>query len=186
MLSLKDHKQVRFPKEEDFIVLGEESAPYMSKWEFFAVLSLAEIPNFKANVDWIAKRLGSTTERIRPILEILIHYQLILKVNGKYCASKKQITAPTGYSPHALKTVHEEYIQKSIETLWSSSKSIKDISGVTIAIHEDKLPEAIRRIKDFRRTLSYYLHGDGESPLNQVYRLNIQLYSLTPSIEKKK
>jgi len=49
------------------------------------------------------------------------------------------------------------------------------MSGITVLISEDKIPEASRRIKEFRRSLAHFLAIDqGEA----LYRLNIEFFPL--------
>ena len=180
LLSLGEHTQKGFPKDADFTVLSAEHASLMAHWEFYAILSLAEIRPFKPDPNWIAKRLGSTVDRVGPILDALILMELIVKKKDGWFPSGKQITAPSDFPTSALKEVHREYIEKSVTALMTHPSETGDISGITIAIPEKKLPEAARRIKEFRRTLAAYLND--ESGTDEVYRINIQMFALSKKI----
>ncbi len=54
----------------------------------------------------------------------------------------------------------------------------QDISGITLLISSDKISEAKRRIKEFRRSLAQYLEAPAGSPKPELYRIGVQLFPL--------
>lgn len=52
-----------------------------------------------------------------------------------------------------------------------------DYSGTTIAVPANKLAEAKRRIKEFRRSFSSWIAQDNEAKTD-VYRMNVQFFPL--------
>ncbi len=57
---------------------------------------------------------------------------------------------------------------------------MRDVSGMTMAVSKERLAEARKMIRDFRRRISGYMEGGKR---NAVYRLNIQLFPLTQEKE---
>jgi uncharacterized protein (TIGR02147 family) len=175
LLSLAEGKAERFPRNEDFIVPPDSLWEPMSHWYFYAVLSLSELSSFRCQPKWIAKRLGIRPEEAQGALDVAIQQGLIVKQGAGWTASGKQLRAPGTFPASSLKAVHRQYMEKAVASL-SYPPEMRDISGMTFAIDMARLPEAIRRIRDFRRTLATYLAGGKR--LDSVYRLNIQLFSL--------
>lgn len=174
LLSLHEPSST-FPDDRDYVVPPASTAKWMAHWEFYAVLSILEIPKVAQDVDALAERLGSRRETISGILGCLAENGLIRKVNRRWVPSGVRLTTPPDFPAASAKASHRENIEKSIESLMSGDWQTRDISGITVAMPIEKFPEAVRRIKVFRRMLGRYL-GEGEP--DSVYRLNIQFFPL--------
>jgi uncharacterized protein (TIGR02147 family) len=124
----------------------------------------------------MAERLGAEVSEIEFICELLEEEGLISPSVDKWNFKNLSLSTKRGASRQSLFKVHEDYIRKSIDALKSTAKEECDISGMTFCCPKSKLPEAMRRIREFRRSLAAYL-SDGD--LEEVYRLNIQLLPLT-------
>ncbi|RYZ82837.1 MAG: DUF4423 domain-containing protein [Proteobacteria bacterium] len=73
---------------------------------------------------------------------------------------------------------HQQWIEKSLEVL-HGDRNETDFSGITMAIPSAKFDEAVRRIRDFRRSLGLFL-CDETSDFDEVARLNIQFFVVRP------
>lgn len=96
-------------------------------------------------------------------------------MNGRLVPAGRPLTALPTFDNKALKQVHAEYILKARDSMMNDPSAVRDISGITAATNLKKLPEAVRRIKVFRRTLAEFLKD--ENP-DAVFRLNVQLFPL--------
>lgn len=152
------------------------SAEGMEHWEFYAVLSLLELETTKHSVPWIAKRLGTSEERVAKCIRGLEKFRYIEKDGKRWKIATPQLTnpPPQGKPNPVLQNVQREYIEIATRAIHHPIDT-RDLSGSTIAMCSQKLPEAWRRIREFRRALADYL-ADG--PKDSVYRINIQLFRL--------
>lgn len=66
LLAMHEGSQ-HFPTDESYLSASPISAEQMQHWEFYAVLSLLELPEIKTDAAYMAKRLNSNTERIANI-----------------------------------------------------------------------------------------------------------------------
>ena len=159
--------------QQSYVLLKRELIEMISNWEYDAVLNLLQIKNLKSTVKNIAAHLRINVELTAEILARLQKLGLIHKENGRWCVKHSHTTTPADVPNAALRRLHRQYIQKAISSLRRDLPQERDITGITMAISKERLPEAKKRIKEFRRSLSFYLEN-GEK--NEVYRLNIQLF----------
>lgn len=157
----------------------------LSRWYHLAILDLTTTKGFKPNVRWVADRLKITTQEVRDAIARLERLGL-LEVSAKaWIKSQTRIQFPTDRSQKAVREFHAQMITKALAELEDGSAAAfaaRDITGTTMAIDAAKIPEAKKLIAAFRRKLSSFL-SDSESP-NEVYQLNVQLFSLTKGARK--
>ena len=64
--------------------LSLEYFKIISDWYYFAILSLAEIPDFKCNPEWISKRLNISNRTAKLAIEKLIKLEMLELNNIKH------------------------------------------------------------------------------------------------------
>jgi len=163
------------PTLKTYNVLDSEIFDAISSWEHFAVLSLLETRNCKHNVTSIAHRLNIGTGVVIDVLARLERLGLIRRNSGRWYVAKQDLASTTDIPSSALRKAHCQTIEKALYALENQAIEERDITGMTMAISKKKLPEAKRMIKEFRWKLCEYLET-GEK--DEVYRINIQLFSL--------
>jgi len=174
LLAVIEGRSRPIPEDSSFTVASLD-ANGMEFWEFFAVLSLLELKGAVCEARWIAQRLGSTLERVSRCLSGLERQGYIRKERKGWRLAPIQLTTPLGCGSMAVVNAISEYILLGNSRLKSGGTDQVDFSGCTIAVNSKNLPEAIRRIKEFRRSLADFL---SDEPKDSVYRLNLQLFRL--------
>lgn len=155
-------------------VLTEEQLTLIAGWQFYAILSALEIDHQQFTQEEVGKLIGCPPDVARESIALLIELGMVTFDGKKYVPINERLTTTHNIPSPALVKAHQDYINKALESL-TSYRSESDFSGITMAISKKKLPEAQRRIREFRRSLSEFLN-DGE--LDAVYRINIQLFPL--------
>lgn len=90
----------------------------ISDWYYFAILSLAEIDNFRADEEWIAQRLNISKKEAKLALARLLKLGMLeVDKNGKVRATGIQYKTPTDTLNMSLKN-------HTIQTLDLASKSL--------------------------------------------------------------
>lgn len=161
--------------ERKFTQLDNEALEVICGWEHYAILSVLELSHFPGTVTAAAKRLNISTGVVIPALHRMERLGLVERRGHQWASLGKQLTTTQGIQNAALRKANREYIEKALYSLYQHATSERDISGITMAISNKKLPQAFEMIRDFRRKLCSFLE-DGVK--DEVYRLNVQLFPL--------
>jgi uncharacterized protein (TIGR02147 family) len=81
------------------------------------------------------------------------------------------------------KKLQKQILEQSIEALVNLPIEVRNHTSMTMAVDPKLLPEAIERIKKFRRELTEFLETSGEA--TEVYQMSLSLFPIT-QIEKNK
>ncbi len=163
--------------KNNYHLIALDSFKLLADWYHFAILELTCVTDFKYDFVWIASQLNLSVTEARQAVERLIRLDLVEEKNGKLIKTKALITNyDEGITNSALKTLQRHVLQKALESIDLTPQNEKDITSMTMAIDESKLPEAKKKIKDFRRQLCQYLEKGKQT---RVYNLGIQLYPLS-------
>lgn len=162
--------------EPQFSELDLETFEVISSWEHFAILAFLEISDAKTEVRAIAKALDISIDSASQAVARLEGLGLIKKISGKWGLTGRNLSTPSNTPSAALRKNNRQHIELSLASLERDPIDRRDITGITMAIDPQKLPEAQKLIKEFRRSLSAYLESGNKQ---SVYRLNIQLFPLS-------
>lgn len=159
-----------------FYQLNEDQLSALVDWEYFATLSLLETRDVSLSPQWLAARLGISSERAQEVLDRLVRLNLIVLKRSRYHLVHKHVTTTEEVPSSALKEAHRQNIQQALVSLYEDSVSLRDISSISLAVDLAKLPEAKKLIKSFRQKMSRLLEKGNKT---EVYNLNIQLFPIT-------
>jgi uncharacterized protein (TIGR02147 family) len=170
----------------DFELLSDEQFNTISKWYYFGIREMINLPYFIEDFDWIAKQLGgkiTATEAKRAIRDLLTISLLDRDENGKLIVKNSTFKTTTDIASEGLKRFHEGMINNALESIRKTEVSKRDISGRTINISEKNLGRLKEYIKDFRDKVEELFE---ESCVDsKTYQLNVQLFPLNQGIEKE-
>jgi uncharacterized protein (TIGR02147 family) len=153
----------------------------ISDWYYFAILSLAEIEDFSIDKKWISQRLNiSTKQAADAVVKLRSLEMLVQREDGQWIASGLQFKVPGEISSSAVKNHTDQSLELARESLYRDQLEKRDFSTITMAIDPDKLPEAKRIIKSFKKKISKVLETGKK---REVYKLAVQLFPL--SLENK-
>jgi hypothetical protein len=143
----------------------------------FAILSLLETENFAGTAAAVAARLSISTVEARRALRRLITVELVKAEGDAFrLAGKPGLATSQDISSAAIRRAHRQHLAENAAALEEVAVELRDISSITMAVDPARLPEAKKRIQDFRRSLSAFLEGGVK---REVYRIDIQLVPLT-------
>ncbi len=165
--------------------LLEESrhASIIAEWEYAAILSLLDVPEFKPDPTWVGARLGITARRSQECLEALIATGfLIRQPNGRLLKSSPAYRTTDNVSSDALRRSHAETLQHAALKMDSVPIKFRDNSSITIALDPKKLPMLKALSRRYRREF-IALAEKGER--TEVYQLAIHLFPWTQVTTKK-
>ena len=163
------------PPAAEFVEMEMEKMRVIADWEHFAILALLETDDCKHSVSWISNKLDIGTGTVMEALSRLEKVGMLKKENGKWLTTGASLTTSTDIPDPSLRKHHQQYIEKALFSLENHSVEERDITGITMAIDQRRLPEAKKMIRNFRRQLCKFLEG-GEQ--DRVYRINLQLFPI--------
>lgn len=156
----------------------------VSDWYYFAILSLAEIPNFEANPTWISKRLNISKREAKIAIDRLIKLEMLVENEDGSCeASGVEYKTPTDILNASLKNHTVQTLELAADSVINDPVEERDFSTITMAIDPRNLGEAKKMIKSFRKRLSKKLESGNKK---EVYKLAIQLFPLSRENKKEK
>ncbi|HYX38534.1 MAG TPA: TIGR02147 family protein [Oligoflexus sp.] len=171
-------------------VQSEEShdqLEFFTEWFNVAIYELALTPYFTEDPKELA---GLLTPRIRPeqarkSLELLQRLGLLRKdeSSGRLMTTRNRVSTGDEIASLAIIRYHQKMIDLGKESLTSVEASLRDISAISIAIPEHKLPEFKKEISALRKKLLSM--ADEETSPDAVYQVNFQLFPLSRQKPKK-
>lgn len=171
-----DSESLKHKKEKE---LSIDCFNAMKEWYHYGITQLLYIESFVDDAKWIAKMLSITELEAKLAVDRLIRLEILDRdENGKLYRTATHLSTTTDIASAGIRHFQKQILEKSIASLESDNISERDITSITIAINEDRIPEAKTEIKKFRMKMSEFL-ATGEK--TRVYNLGIHLIPLSKS-----
>jgi uncharacterized protein (TIGR02147 family) len=168
--------------DADFQNLALDQFRMISDWYHYAILELIDVKGFESDAAWIAKKLGIKKIEAQTALERLERLEMIQKnKRGQYeNTSGQNTTVGNEFTAVAFRKLQKQILLQSIEALENLDIAERDHSSMTMAIDPLLLPEAKKKIRDFRRELCAFLQ-ENNRPKKEVFQLSLSLFPVTIS-----
>jgi len=154
----------------------------VSEWYHAAIMDLTFVEGFESSPAWIAKSLGITAMEARAAIDRLMRLNLLTGENGRLQKTEAFLTNyEEGITAPALKNFQRQILEKALAAIDSVPQEEKDITSMTMSIDVEKLSQAKKLIKKFRRDLCAFLETGKRT---RVYNLGIQLYPVSKNLKK--
>lgn len=159
-----------------FNELEIESFRAISDWYHYAILSLSDVENNRANSSWIASQLGISRQQANTAFQRLLKLGIIARRGKGFYQLRPQLAVPTRGKDSAIRKYHQQNLHKAEQALSSSQSHLELFSAITMAVDESQLPKARELIRQFRRRLCRLMEvGNRE----RVYTLAVQLFPVS-------
>ncbi|MBC7538603.1 MAG: TIGR02147 family protein [Bacteriovorax sp.] len=151
----------------------------MKEWYHYGITQLLYIESFKDDPKWIAKMLSITELEAKLALDRLVRLEILGRNEfGILYRTATHLSTSTDIASAGIRHFQKQILEKSIVSLEGDDISERDITSITIAINEDRIPEAKAEIKKFRLKMSEFLATGVKT---RVYNLGIHLIPLSKS-----
>lgn len=148
----------------------------VSEWYYFAILSLAETPDFQSDAKWISQRLGLSLTKAQEALERLLRLELVEATENGMRATGVQFQVDPGIATPALKKSHRQNLDLAQTALENTRYEERDFTAITMCFDPDKMTEAKAMIKEFRQRFCEVMES-GEK--KEVFKMCVQLFPLS-------
>jgi uncharacterized protein (TIGR02147 family) len=152
----------------------------MSDWYHYAILELIKVKEFPHSTSDFSRALGITKSEANIAVERMLRIGLLeIKENGSFEEINNGFaTNISGNLTSAgSKKLQKQILEQSVEALMTLPIEVRNHTSMTMAIDPRLIPEAIERIKKFRRELSEFLETSA-SP-TEVYQMSLSLFPVT-------
>lgn len=159
-----------------FSQLTSDTFKILADWYHFALLSAMELQFYDGSTKYLARVLRLEEETVRDALERMLAQNMVRFHDGRFFPTGEIFSTSTDLASDALKESHRQNLDLAKASLDEVDVTLRDITSATICIDVDRIPEAKKLIKDFRRSLCRFLEAGKK---DAVYNLNIQLHPIS-------
>jgi uncharacterized protein (TIGR02147 family) len=169
----------------EFQQLTSDQFAFISDWYHYAILELTKIQGFTSSLPWIARNLGITRTEANAAVERLMRLGLLGERGGEWVDISEGYTTnlEPGLTNSAARYLQKQILEQSLLALATVPRELRDHTSMTMAIDPRDLPEAIERIKKFRRELCVFL--ERRPHRKEIYQLSISLFPVTETQKQK-
>lgn len=162
---------------QDFVQFNMDQFHLISDWWYFGIMSLSETEGFKDDPKWIAKRLGVGIPEVKTALKRLERMDLLVRnERGTLVGTGKSFKTTSDIANMSLRKSHFQTVELAKQSLEQDAFEECDFTSITMPTDSVKIPEAKRRIAEFRRSLMEFLEDDKKT---EVYRVFIGFFPLS-------
>jgi uncharacterized protein (TIGR02147 family) len=173
-----NEKVKRYQKKENtYSEIQLEYFKVISDWHHFAILELTYLEDFKYNHEWIAAKLGISTNEVKDAIKRLLDLDLIREEGDKLVDVFKFLATSNDIPSLSLKKFHSQLLKKALEALYEQPTNNREISSNIISIKKENLTKFKEKIRKFRKEIDEDTNNTNEK--DAVYCLGIQFYELT-------
>jgi uncharacterized protein (TIGR02147 family) len=161
---------------DHFELLEEEKFKIISSWHHFAILSLSQTSDSKADCKWISQRLGIDYHDAKNAFDRLRSLGFIEIKDGKYFQVPKPMHTTNDVPSSAIRKYHKQNMELASRKLDEVGVEDREYSAITFATNAKKLSIAKKMIRQFKADLAELLECDKKE---EVYTLAIQLFPVS-------
>lgn len=153
----------------------------ISDWQNYAFLELLRIEKYQKQPDLkaMAKDLKTDESELQTLIQRLLKVGLIKKTAEGHFETADDTSSSTLHrgTSQAHREHQRQILEGAITAMDEVPLELRSQSSMTAAISRRKIPQAIEMIKEFRRSLTWFLSDCND--VDDVYHLSISLYPAT-------
>jgi len=179
MLSIADAHKVK--------IIEGDAFRFFESWKNPVIRELApSMPGAKPLTLAHACRPNITAAEVSDVLNFLVKGGFLKKNDkGDYVQTDKSLTTgPMSVTPVAVRTMHRQMGELALDAIEGVAQDKRNFSGVTFGITKEGYDEIVQEIADCRKKVVAIARKN--AAIDEVYRLNMQLFPLTQKQELKK
>jgi len=148
------------------------------------IIQMMDLDDCAHQAIWFKQRSrrNYSVPEILAALKLLTEHDLIAKEQTdqglRYKILQRHLSTPDQIKPAENMKFHAHILNESLEVLKTINPSDRSFGSLTIGLNQSKIEEFKNEINIFAKKL-IRKYGDKTEPLNEVFRLNVQLYPIT-------
>lgn len=162
--------------DSKFVQIQDDEFSLIADWYHFAILSLSQVENSKADPRWISRRLGIDVTVAREALERLERLNIIEIKEGRYKQLSKLIKTSTDVTSKAIQKYHKQNLNVAYHKLETVPIELREFTAITMPVNTKNIAKAKKYMTEFKRKISDLLT---EETNDEVYTFSAQLFPAT-------
>ncbi len=158
-------------------ILSDEELADVSQWHYFAILTLAQVPQAKADSRWIARRLGISEVDALEALRRLEMNGLIEIKEGNFFQVGNSIDTKNDLPSKNVRRVLKQGLQRAVDSLDTWPVERREFGAQYIAIGRDRIEDYKKLLRSFKNAVDAL--AEGEEQKSDVYCFSYQLFPVT-------
>lgn len=177
MISEADGSDTEFIEKEE---IQEDLFKMIADWRHFAVLSLGDIKNNKAQPKWIAQRLGISEIEARDVFYRLLDLEMIQIIGESFKQKPEYFQTKNDIPSAAIRRFHVNLIDHIKENIEVIPVEEREIQATVFAGSAKKLKRVKELVRQFQQEIEKELGSD--SP-DTVFSISTQLMPLSKKVK---
>ncbi|MCB0403781.1 MAG: TIGR02147 family protein [Bdellovibrionales bacterium] len=164
--------------------LDSEQYKFLSEWHYVALFVLVGQPDFRKDPEYLSRRLRDrvSPKQVEVALDNMQKWGLISVEDGKLVQTNGPVVKTADDIKNlSVRKFQRTMIKRALEAIFMPVQQ-REITGLTLAVAKNQLPELKRRIRQFREELDEFAGASGTP--DEVFQLNVQLFPLTVEAPK--
>ncbi len=160
---------------------------YMSHWHYIAIRELASLPDFRADAEWIQKKLRNKLplSQIKEALDFLIGKSYIVPgENGAVTPPKDTIKCVGEVYLGALTQYHRQMFALAADSIDNATPQERNLIGITFPTNPECYDEAVKILERAIAEISA-LEKKVEGARTTVHHAEIAIFPLTQATDEK-
>jgi uncharacterized protein (TIGR02147 family) len=159
---------------------------YLTHWYYVTIREMASLPDFRLEPEWIQNRLRVPVplQEIKEAIEFLTsNGYLETSPDGSVRPPEVALNCEGGVYRVALTQYHHEILDLAAKSIENTPSAERSIQGHTFALSNENLEKAREIVEE--ALLKVRALGKDEMQGSSVYHLELALFPLTQTVEKK-
>ena len=156
----------------------------ISKWYFFAILDLVDLPNFESSTSFVAKSLGLREFEASAAIEVLVEAGY-LNISEEPWKNNLQASDWNNHDVTSTekKNFQKQILKKAIEAVDEVEIADRYNSSLSLKFDRKLLPEVKKKILDFKEDLDTFIEESSKDK-DSIFQLAIAFFPLTKKGDK--
>ncbi|MBL7544259.1 MAG: TIGR02147 family protein [Bdellovibrionaceae bacterium] len=161
--------------------LSKAQFQYITDASYFSFLSLMDTSNFENDLNWIANKLGITTEKVQTIIYRFKELNIIIENEGKLSKTKDMFSSTDDIKDELVAEAHKETLKAAHRSLSEDALDMRDFTSFCFPVDPSLVSAVKERIRLFQDEIALLMKGQNTT---EVFKLAIHLFPET-KIEKE-
>ncbi|MBC7459064.1 MAG: DUF4423 domain-containing protein [Bdellovibrionaceae bacterium] len=178
----------RYSAYREYYPNESEVYRYLTKWYYSTIRELSADPEFKPDAEWIQSRLRERVplaELKEAVTFLVDNKYIIISDEGIVTPPEKHLSCEGGIYKVALTEYHRQLLSLSEKSIENASTNERHLIGHTFAVSEKKFERIQELLKEVVEKIQEITQEKSAEPRDTVYHLEMALFPLTISKEKK-
>lgn len=148
-------------------------AELFGDWTHLAMLAVCRLPDARADLHWLSKTLGISTEEAAAALQCLKSLKLIKVFRGRLVRIPETVISNEVFPNRKIRNLHKKVLKQATRAVDGLSINERFINSLFVATDANGYREIIKEIYRFRKRITRISNN---SEAKRIYVLGIQLF----------